>query len=110
LERDVLHFNQEMDVIAHEHIGIGAKMVALFVGGKNAEIFLEVRWFFEYLLLLVPPGDDVIKSAVVFYPRLSCHDWKVADIKECVNNSIFKSNPRGFPGFQQSNIQNIAII
>jgi hypothetical protein len=57
-----------MDVIAHEHIGIKAKMVALFVGSKNAEVFLEVRWFFEDLMFLVPPGDDVIQGAVVFYP------------------------------------------
>jgi hypothetical protein len=84
-----------MDVISHEHIGIEAKMVALFVGGKDAEIFFEVRWFFEDLLFLVPPGDNVIKGAVVFYPGLSCHDGRVANIEEGVNNSIFKSDPIG---------------
>jgi hypothetical protein len=57
-EQDVFRFNQEMDVIAHEHIGIEVKMVALFAGGKNAEIFLEVAWCFEDLLFLVPPDDD----------------------------------------------------
>jgi len=69
---------QEMDVTAHEHIVIEAKMVALFVGGENDEIFLEARWFFDDLLFLVPPGDDVIKGAIVFYPWLSCHDGRVA--------------------------------
>jgi hypothetical protein len=47
-----------------------AKMVALFAGDKNAEIFLEVGWFFEDLLLLGPPGDNVINGVVVFYPGL----------------------------------------
>jgi hypothetical protein len=68
-ERDVFRFNQEMDVTACENIGIEAKMVALFVGEKNAEVFLEVGWFLENLLFL-PPGDAVIKGAVVFYPGL----------------------------------------
>ena len=68
-------------------------MVALFVGSKNAEVFLEVRWFFENLLFLISPGDDGIQGAVVFYPGLSCHDGRVADSEEGVNNSIFKSDP-----------------
>ena len=45
------------------------------------------------LLLLVPPGDDVVEGAVVFYPGLSCHDGRVADIIEGVNTQSISLAP-----------------
>lgn len=92
-ERSIFCLYQKVDMVAHQHIGVEAIMVALLVSGKNFQVFLVIRRFLEYLLLLISSGDDVIKSAVVFYSWLSWHDGKIAESTRRVNNSIFKSDP-----------------
>jgi hypothetical protein len=82
-----------MDMVAHQHVGIETEMAALLVSGKDFQVFLVIRRLLEYLLLLIAPGDDVIKCAVVFYSWLSCHDVKITEPTRRVNNSIFKSDP-----------------
>ena len=92
-ERSVFCLDQKVNMVAHQHIGVEAIMVALLVSGKNFQVFLVIRRFLEYLLFLVSSGDDVIKRAVIFYSWLSWHDGKIAKSTRCVNNSIFKSDP-----------------
>jgi len=43
-------FDQEMDVVTHEDIGIEAIGVAVFVTGENQEMFFVINGIFESLL------------------------------------------------------------
>ena len=69
----VLHLDQQMEMIAHEDIGIETEMMTWLIGGHNPEVLLVVGRIFEDLLLLVAAGDDVIEGACVFYAGLSRH-------------------------------------
>jgi len=42
------------------------EMLPLFVRRHDLEVFLIIRGIFEYLLLLVAAGDDVIEGAGIF--------------------------------------------
>ena len=56
-------FEQEMDVVAHEHIGIQMIMIAVSIDEEELKKFIVVGGFFEDLLALVPTRDHVIKCA-----------------------------------------------
>ena len=92
-EQDILRFDEEMNMVGHENIGIEVKMIALLVSGEDVKIFTVVKGIGEYPLPLVASRDDMVEGAFVFYPRLTGHDGRIADTKEGVNNSIIKSDP-----------------
>jgi hypothetical protein len=92
-EWSITRFNQKMDVVSHEDVGIEAEGVALFVAGEECEIFVEVTCALEDLLLLVSARDYMVESSFVFYGVLACHAARIAEPESPVNNSIFKSDP-----------------
>jgi hypothetical protein len=59
----ILCFDQEMDMVTHEDIGIQVEMLALFVGCHELKVLLVVLLILEDLLFLVSAGDNVIKGA-----------------------------------------------
>lgn len=59
-ERNVLGFNQQVDMVGHKYVGIELKMIALFVADKDLDKFAIIEGIFKYLLLLVSPGDYMI--------------------------------------------------
>jgi hypothetical protein len=52
-----------------------------------------IKGIFKYFLLLVSPGDYVIKGAFVFNAGFYSHDRVIANLGSGVDNSIFKSDP-----------------
>jgi hypothetical protein len=51
----------------------------------------------EYLLFLVASRDDVIESALKFYPQFSCHSGSLA-VKSAPVNTLFpESDPITIP-------------
>jgi hypothetical protein len=73
-ERNILCFDQEMNMVGHEYVRIEVKMVALLVLGKDFEKFSIIKGVFKYLLLLVASCDYMIKGAFVFNPGFPGHD------------------------------------
>jgi hypothetical protein len=65
-ERNVPGFNQKVDMVGHKYVGIEMKMIALFVADKDLDKFAIIEGIFKYRLLLVSPGDYMIKGAFVF--------------------------------------------
>jgi hypothetical protein len=89
----ILCFDQEMDMVTHEDIGIQVEMLALFVGCHELKVLLVVLLILEDLLFLVSAGDNVIKGAGVFDAGFAGHRKKIANRHEGVNNYRFKSDP-----------------
>ena len=93
-QRDVPGFHQQVDVIAHEDIGVEGVMIAVFVYGEVLVIFIVIRDISKYLLPLISTGDDMIEGTFVFYAGFSSHERKIAGSAKIVNMSIPKSDPR----------------
>lgn len=90
---DALCFDQKMDVIAHQYIGVEAAVITVFIDREYLEVFLAVRNVLKYFLLLVSSGDYVIERAIEFDSGLSCHNERIAKESSPVNMSISKSDP-----------------
>lgn len=89
----VLCFDQKMNVIAHQDIGVEAAVITVFIDREYLEVFLAVRNVLKYFLLLVSSGDYVIERAVEFDSGFSCHNERIAKESSPVNMSISKSDP-----------------
>jgi len=61
-------------MVGHKNVGIEMKMIALFVADKDLKKFTIIEGIFNYLLLLVSPGDYMVKGAFVFNSGFSSHD------------------------------------
>jgi hypothetical protein len=90
-KRDVLSLNEQMNMIAHENVGIDADAHAVLVDGQGEEIFLEVGNILENALPLVAADDDMVKSAGEFYAGFSWHERRIAKEQEEVNISSFQA-------------------
>ena len=67
--------------ILRKHPKDRSDRVTVFVRGEDIEKFPVVEGFLEYPLLLIAPRDDVVEGAFVFYPGLSDHSGRMADIQ-----------------------------
>jgi hypothetical protein len=92
-QRDIPCFNQQMDMIVHEDIGIQMVGVTIFIDGQESEIPLKVGRIFKYLLSLVTSRDDMVEGPIKLYPRFPWHGWSLAEESNTVNMEIFKSDP-----------------
>jgi hypothetical protein len=92
-QRDVLHLDKQMDMIAHENISVETEMMTRFIGGNYLKVFFVIRGFLEDLLFLVTARDDMIKGAGVFDAGFSWHGRMLAKPVKNVNNYRFKSDP-----------------
>lgn len=72
-KRNVLGFDQEMNMVAHENVCVEMAAIAVFVDGQKLKVSLEIRRIFEYFLSLITAGDDVVEGAVKLYPWFPRH-------------------------------------
>lgn len=89
----VLCFDQKMNVIAHQDVGVEAVVITVFVDREYLEVFLAVRNVLKYFLFLVSSGDYVIERAIEFDSGFSCHNERIAEESSPVDMSISKSDP-----------------
>lgn len=78
-------FDQDMDVVAHENIGIDRAMIAVLVDGEQLKIFLMISGRSEDPLSLVAAGNDVVERAFEFDPGLAGHEQRLAEAGNPVN-------------------------
>jgi len=79
-QRDVLCFDQQVEVVAHEDISIDVEMLSLFVRRHDLEILLIVPRIFEDLLLLVATGYDMIEGASILDAWFAGHETMIANL------------------------------
>ena len=77
-ERRLAGFDQEMNVVAHEHIGIQMIVIAVPVDEEELEKFIVVGGLFKDLLPLVSPRDHMIKCAFIFDARFPWHEGRLS--------------------------------
>jgi hypothetical protein len=77
-KRCIAGLDQEMDVVAHEHIGSQMIMIPVPINEEKLEKFVVVGGFFEDLLALVPPRDHVVESAFKLNAGLPWHEGRLS--------------------------------
>jgi hypothetical protein len=92
-EGNVLSFDQQMDLVVHEHRDKDAAVRAVFVHREQLKVSLKVVDIRENTLRPITAGDHVVKCAGVFDARFSWHAETVSERGMCVNISIMKFDP-----------------
>ena len=87
-KRGCLCLNQQMNMVAHQDIGIEGKVITNVVVSQNSEIPLIVFSVSEDRLSLVATGDDVVKGPFKFDPWSPCHGIKISDHSLNVNTQV----------------------
>lgn len=72
-KRGLPRLDQEVYVVAHQHVGIEEKVVSPLIQGEYVEILQKVGTVFEYFLPLVAARDNMIKCAIEFDSRFARH-------------------------------------
>jgi hypothetical protein len=61
-------------MVAHEHIGIKGKTIAVPIDSEDLAVFLVVGCFLKYFLALIATYDGMIECAFKLYAWLARHD------------------------------------
>jgi len=69
-------FNQEMNVITHEHISIKNKAASVPVSVQSLKVLAAIGLVKEDILSLITPDDDMVKSPLKLYTRFPCHAYE----------------------------------
>jgi hypothetical protein len=89
-ERRFAGLDQEMDMVAHEDIGVQVIMISVPIDEEELKKFIVVGGLFEDLLALVPTRDHVVKCAFKLNAGLTGHE---GGYHEKNRMSILKSDP-----------------
>jgi len=81
IEGRISPFDQEMDMVGHQYVGIEKKRIKVLVLFQKLEVFLVIGEVFKDFLPLIAPCDDVIKGPLELNPRLSCHRMKILNLR-----------------------------
>lgn len=92
-ERRFPCFDQQMNMISHENVGIQMVVVAGPVVGEELKIVAIVSRLFEDLLPLITAADYMVEGSFKLYPQLPGHARSLADRPFTVKIAIFKSDP-----------------
>src|SRR5688572_7760604 len=66
-------FDQQVNVVAHQHVSINVRAVSLPVLFQSLQIVFPVCVATEYHLALIAPANHMVKCSRIFYSRLSRH-------------------------------------
>jgi hypothetical protein len=77
-ERRFAGFDQQIDMVAHEYVGVRMIMIPVPVNEEVLEKFILVCGLFEDLLALIPPRDHVVECAFKLDTRLPWHTRKLS--------------------------------
>jgi len=70
-QRNLARLDQQMNVIAHEHVGINVKAVSLTVFFESFQIVFPIRVAAKDRLALIAPTNRMIKRPRVFHNYLT---------------------------------------
>lgn len=66
-------FDQQMNVVGHEHISVKNKAALALVSVQPLKVPAAIGFVKEDVLSLIAPDDDVVKSPFKLYARFPCH-------------------------------------
>ena len=75
------HFEQKMDMVRHQRVGVKQKTKANFVFNQKAYIPFIILRISKDLLTPISPGNHMIKSAGILDPWFPCHVITNAEIE-----------------------------
>ena len=75
------HFEQKMDMVRHQCVGVKQKAKADFVFPQKAYISFIILRISKDLLPPISPGNHMIKSAGILNPWFPCHVVAIAEIE-----------------------------
>jgi hypothetical protein len=70
-------FDQDMDEVAHEDVGIDGTVIAVLVDGEQLKVLLMISGRSEDLLSLVAAGNHMVERAFEFNAGLAGHDQRL---------------------------------
>jgi hypothetical protein len=72
-ERRLSGFEQKMNVVGHQNVGVNYKLIALPVVFDSLEVIQPITIVVKDLLPLIATDDDVIECPFEFHPRFPRH-------------------------------------